>query len=51
MSRPIWSGSISFGLVSLPVRMFTATEGGEVVDLTNALRQSVAATTKKRRAS
>lgn len=30
MPRPIWSGTISFGLVSVPVRMFTATESKEV---------------------
>jgi DNA end-binding protein Ku len=30
MARPIWSGSISFGLVSVPVRMFTATESKEL---------------------
>jgi len=28
--RPIWSGAISFGLVSVPVRMFTATESKEL---------------------
>ena len=28
--RAIWSGSISFGLVSIPVRMFTATESKEL---------------------
>lgn len=28
--RPIWSGTISFGLVSVPVRMFTATESKEL---------------------
>jgi len=28
--RPIWSGSISFGLVSVPVRMFAATESREL---------------------
>jgi DNA end-binding protein Ku len=28
--RPIWSGTISFGLVSVPVRMFPATESKEV---------------------
>ncbi|HEX2496578.1 MAG TPA: Ku protein [Gaiellaceae bacterium] len=28
--RAIWSGSISFGLVSVPVRMFTATESKEL---------------------
>jgi DNA end-binding protein Ku len=28
--RPIWSGSISFGLVSVPVRMFSATESKEL---------------------
>jgi DNA end-binding protein Ku len=28
--RPIWSGSISFGLVSVPVRMFSATESQEL---------------------
>src|SRR5215204_1388781 len=28
--RPIWSGSISFGLVSVPVRMFPATESKEL---------------------
>ncbi len=28
--RPIWSGSISFGLVSVPVRMFPATESKKV---------------------
>jgi DNA end-binding protein Ku len=30
MARPIWSGSISFGLVSVPVRMFTATASKEL---------------------
>ncbi|HEX6699960.1 MAG TPA: Ku protein [Gaiellaceae bacterium] len=28
--RPIWSGTISFGLVSVPVKMFTATESKEL---------------------
>jgi DNA end-binding protein Ku len=28
--RPIWSGSISFGLVSVPVRMYSATESKEL---------------------
>src|SRR5690349_6264556 len=28
--RAIWSGAISFGLVSVPVRMFTATESKEL---------------------
>jgi DNA end-binding protein Ku len=28
--RPIWSGTISFGLVSVPVRMFTATQSKEL---------------------
>ena len=28
--RPIWSGSISFGLVTVPVRMFSATESKEL---------------------
>src|SRR6266516_1155096 len=28
--RPIWSGAISFGLVSVPVRMFSATESKEL---------------------
>src|SRR5438105_15385367 len=30
MPRSIWRGSISFGLVSVPVRMFTATESKEL---------------------
>jgi DNA end-binding protein Ku len=30
MPRSIWTGSISFGLVSVPVRLFTATESKEV---------------------
>jgi DNA end-binding protein Ku len=30
MARPIWSGTISFGLVSVPVRMFSATESNEL---------------------
>jgi DNA end-binding protein Ku len=30
MPRPIWSGAISFGLVSVPVRMFPATESKEL---------------------
>jgi DNA end-binding protein Ku len=30
MPRPIWSGTISFGLVSVPVRMFSATESKEL---------------------
>ena len=28
--RPIWSGSISFGLVTVPVRMYSATESQEL---------------------
>jgi DNA end-binding protein Ku len=28
--RPIWSGTISFGLVSVPVRMFSATQSQEL---------------------
>jgi DNA end-binding protein Ku len=28
--RPIWSGTISFGLVSVPLRMFSATESKEL---------------------
>jgi DNA end-binding protein Ku len=28
--RPIWSGTISFGLVSVPVRMYTATQSKEL---------------------
>jgi DNA end-binding protein Ku len=30
MPRSIWSGAISFGLVSVPVRMYTATESKEL---------------------
>jgi DNA end-binding protein Ku len=30
MARPIWSGTISFGLVSVPVRMFSATQSQEL---------------------
>jgi DNA end-binding protein Ku len=30
MARPIWSGTISFGLVTVPVRMFSATESKEL---------------------
>lgn len=30
MPRPIWSGTISFGLVSVPARMFSATESKEL---------------------
>jgi DNA end-binding protein Ku len=30
MPRAIWSGAISFGLVSVPVRLFTATESKEL---------------------
>jgi DNA end-binding protein Ku len=30
VARPIWSGAISFGLVSVPVRMFTATSSKEL---------------------
>src|SRR3954466_8667198 len=30
MPRPIWSGSISFGLVSVPVKLFSATSQKEV---------------------
>ena len=28
--RPIWSGTISFGLVSVPVQMYSATESKEL---------------------
>ena len=30
MARPLWSGTIFFGLVSAPVRMFTATSSKEL---------------------
>src|SRR5205085_11209123 len=30
MARPIWSGTISFGLVSVHVRMYSATESKEL---------------------
>jgi DNA end-binding protein Ku len=30
MARPLWSGTISFGLVSVPVRMFSATASQEL---------------------
>src|SRR5260221_4398668 len=30
MPRPIWSGSVSFGLVSVPVKLFSATSPKEV---------------------
>jgi DNA end-binding protein Ku len=30
VARSIWSGTLSFGLVSIPVRMFTATESKEL---------------------
>ena len=30
MARPIWSGAISFGLVTVPVRMFSATQSKEL---------------------
>src|SRR6266540_140493 len=30
MARPIWSGPISFGLVNIPVRLFSATESHRV---------------------
>ncbi|MEP6976817.1 MAG: hypothetical protein ABI948_02060 [Thermoleophilia bacterium] len=30
MARSIWTGTISFGLVSVPVRMFSATESKEL---------------------
>lgn len=32
--RPLWNGSISFGLVSIPVRMFSATESREGIEFT-----------------
>src|SRR5437763_12437921 len=30
MARSLWTGTISFGLVSVPVRMYTATESKEL---------------------
>ena len=30
MPRSIWSGTISFGLVSVPVKMYSATESKEL---------------------
>jgi len=32
--RPIWNGSISFGLVNIPVRLFSGTNPREGIDLT-----------------
>lgn len=30
MPRSVWTGSVSFGLVSLPVKLFTATESHDI---------------------
>ena len=30
MARPIWNGSLSFGLVNVPVRLLSATEQKDV---------------------
>src|SRR4051794_7020678 len=30
MARPIWSGSISFGLVNIPIKLFSATESHRI---------------------
>jgi DNA end-binding protein Ku len=30
VARPIWSGALTFGLVSLPVQMYTATQGHQM---------------------
>ena len=30
MPRPIWTGSISFGLVNVPIRLITATSAKDV---------------------
>lgn len=30
MPRPVWTGSVSFGLVSLPVKLYTATENHDI---------------------
>lgn len=30
MARAIWSGSISFGMVSIPVKLFGATESRDI---------------------
>src|SRR6266571_2895825 len=32
MARPIWSGSISFGLVNVPVKLFSATSTKEELE-------------------
>ncbi|HEU5121230.1 MAG TPA: Ku protein, partial [Candidatus Saccharimonadales bacterium] len=31
--RPIWNGSVSFGLVSIPVRMYSGTNPRQGIDL------------------
>jgi non-homologous end joining protein Ku len=41
MARSIWTGTISFGLVSVPVRMFPATESKELT--ASARRKKTAA--------
>ncbi len=43
MARSLWTGTISFGLVSVPVRMFSATQSKE-------LRESVEKTQRTRKA-
>lgn len=30
MARPVWTGSVSFGLVTIPVKLFTATEDHDI---------------------
>ena len=49
MARAIWSGVLTFGLVSVPVELYSATEappGTTVMDLSEALRASVEAAKK-----
>jgi non-homologous end joining protein Ku len=56
MPRPIWSGTISFGLVSVSVTMYSAIDPKELRfhflhkdDLMVALRELVEQTQKKRK--
>jgi len=37
MARYIWKGAISFGLVTIPVNLYTAVEGRETLSLRGSL--------------
>jgi non-homologous end joining protein Ku len=44
-ARNIWNGSISFGLVNIPIQVFSATQKEDILDLINYVTMNIKSNT------